>query len=339
MMLRYLARRLFLLSFVLIALTVFSFSLNFMFPGDFLTNITGLRDISNEQREELSKIYGLNQSYFSQYLDYVRRIFSGDWGLSFASQQPVIGEVAMVLPATVELAGYALLVSLVLGIPSGIIAAVRKDKWLDKAISGFALVGYSVPIFWWALLLIMLFSLKLGWLPTSGRLGVLYEIPHQTGFMLIDIWLSDVAYKQAAFRNALIHLALPTLVLATYPTTVMMRFVRESMIQVLEQNYIKTARAKGLNRLQVLYKHGLRNALLPVTRQIGLQFSTLITLAMITEVVFSWPGIGQWLIDSIYQRNFTAIQAGVLVISTLVIVVNISTEILHTLFNPLARKF
>ncbi len=339
MMLRYLARRLFLISFVLIALTVFSFSLNFMFPGDFLTNITGLRDISNEQRDALSQTYGFNQSYFSQYLDYVRRIFSGDWGLSFASQQPVIGEVAMVLPATVELAGYALLVSLVLGVPSGIIAAVRKDKWLDKAISGFALVGYSVPIFWWALLLIMLFSLKLGWLPTSGRLGVLYEIPHQTGFMLIDIWLSDVAYKQAAFRNALIHLALPTLVLATYPTTVMMRFVRESMIQVLEQNYIKTARAKGLNRLQVLYKHGLRNALLPVTRQIGLQFSTLITLAMITEVVFSWPGIGQWLIDSIYQRNFTAIQAGVLVISTLVIVVNISTEILHTLFNPLARKF
>lgn len=339
MMLRYLARRLFLMAFVLVALTVFSFSLNFLFPGDFLTNITGIRDISSEQREQLSQAMGLDHGYLRQYLDYTRRIVAGEWGLSLSSQQPVLAEVGGVLPATLELAAYALIVSLLLGIPSGILAAVRKDKWLDRAISSFALVGYSVPVFWWALLLIMLFSLQLGWLPTSGRIGVLYEIPDITGLMLLDIWLSDVSYKHAAFRDALIHLALPTLVLATYPTTVMMRFVRESMLNVLDQNYIKTARAKGLNRAQVLYKHGLRNALLPVTRQIGLQFSTLITLAMLTEVVFSWPGIGQWLIDSIYQRNYTAIQAGVLVISTLVIVVNISTEILHTLFNPLARKF
>lgn len=339
MMLRYLARRLFLMAFVLVALTVFSFSLNFLFPGDFLTNITGIRDISSEQREQLSQAMGLDHGYLRQYIDYTRRIVAGEWGLSLSSQQPVLAEVGGVLPATLELAAYALIVSLLLGIPSGILAAVRKDKWLDRAISSFALVGYSVPVFWWALLLIMLFSLQLGWLPTSGRIGVLYEIPDITGLMLLDIWLSDVSYKHAAFRDALIHLALPTLVLATYPTTVMMRFVRESMLNVLDQNYIKTARAKGLNRAQVLYKHGLRNALLPVTRQIGLQFSTLITLAMLTEVVFSWPGIGQWLIDSIYQRNYTAIQAGVLVISTLVIVVNISTEILHTLFNPLARKF
>lgn len=339
MMLRYLARRAFLLAFVLVALTVFSFSLNFMFPGDLLTNVTGLRDIPSEQRQELSQAIGLDHGYLHQYIDYTRRIVAGEWGLSFSSQQPVLAEVRTVLPATIELASYALVLSLILGIPSGIIAAVRKEKWLDNAISGFALVGYSVPIFWWALLLIMIFSLQLGWLPTSGRIGVLYEVPHHTGFMLLDIWLSDLPYKHAAFRDALIHLTLPTLVLATYPTTVMMRFVRESMLEVLDKNYIKTARAKGLNRAQVLYKHGLRNALLPVTRQIGLQFSTLITLAMLTEVVFSWPGIGQWLIDGIYQRNFTAIQAGVLVISTLVIVVNISTEVLHTLFNPLARKF
>ncbi len=339
MMFRYLARRAFLLSFVLVALTIFSFSLNFMFPGDLLTNITGLRDIPAEQRQQLSVAMSLDHGYVQQYIDYTRRIVNGEWGLSFASQQPVLAEVRSVLPATIELAAYALVVSLLLGIPSGILAAVRKERWLDRAISSFALIGYSVPIFWWALLLIMLFSLQLGWFPTSGRVGVLYEIPHQTGFMLVDIWLSDVTYKRAAFEDALIHLTLPTLVLATYPTTVMMRFVRESMLNVLDQNYIKTARAKGLNRAQVLYKHGLRNALLPVTRQIGLQFSTLITLAMLTEVVFSWPGIGQWLIDSIYQRNYTAIQAGVLVISTLVIVVNISTEVLHTLFNPLARKF
>ncbi|MBU2178928.1 MAG: ABC transporter permease subunit, partial [Gammaproteobacteria bacterium] len=237
-----------------------------------------------------------------------------------------------------ELASYALLLSLLIGVPFGIIAAVRKDKWLDKLISGFALVGYSIPTFWWALLLIMVFSLTLGWLPTSGRLSVLYEIPRLSGFMLPDILGSDAPYRNEALFDAIRHLLLPSLVLATYPTTVMIRFTRESMLDVLEQNYIKTARAKGLTRLQVLYKHGLRNALLPVTRQVGLQFSTLITLAMITEVIFSWPGIGRWLIDSIYQRNFPAIQGGVLVVSSLVIAVNMFTEILHTLLNPLARK-
>ena len=184
----------------------------------------------------------------------------------------------------------------------------------------------------------MLFSLGLGWLPTAGRIGVLYEIPYETGFMLVDILLADSQYQQEALFNALRHLLLPTLVLATFPTTVMVRFTRDSMLDVWEQSYIKTARAKGLNRAQVLYRHGLRNALLPVTRQIGLQFSALITLAMITEVIFSWPGVGRWLIDSIYQRNFPAIQSGLLVISTLVITANMLTEVLHTLFNPLARK-
>ena len=143
---------------------------------------------------------------------------------------------------------------------------------------------------------------------------------------------------QQAFIDAIRHMLLPSVVLATYPTTVMIRFTRDSMLAVLEQSYIKTARAKGLNRGQVLYRHGLRNALLPVIRQIGLQFSTLITLAMITEVIFSWPGVGRWLIDSIYQRNYPAIQSGLLVISTLVITANMLTEVLHTLFNPLARK-
>jgi ABC-type antimicrobial peptide transport system permease subunit len=156
--------------------------------------------------------------------------------------------------------------------------------------------------------------------------------------MLYDILQADISYRAEALRNALQHLLLPTVVLATFPTTVMVRFVRDAMLNVWEQNYIKTARAKGLSRGQVLYRHGLRNALLPVIRQIGLQFSTLITLAMLTEVIFSWPGIGRWLIDSIYQRNYPAIQAGLLVISTMVITINMLTEILHAFFNPLARR-
>jgi cationic peptide transport system permease protein len=337
-MIVYLLRRLFLLAFVFIALSILAFSLGYLFPGEPLQNFSGLRYISAEQLPQLTEQYRLNEGYIQQYLAYLTRILSGDWGLSFSSQQPLLGEMRSLMPATLELAAYALLISFFVGIPVGIVAAIKPDGVLSKLISGIALTGYSIPIFWWALVLIMIFSLWLGWLPTAGRIGVLYEINHVTGFMLLDILLSDSQHQQEAMLNAMRHMLLPTIVLATFPTTVMIRFTRDSMLDVWEQSYIKTARAKGLNRAQVLYRHGLRNALLPVIRQIGLQFSTLITLAMLTEVIFSWPGIGRWLIDSIYQRNYPAIQAGLLVISTLVITANMLTEILHTLFNPLARK-
>jgi cationic peptide transport system permease protein len=337
-MILYLFRRLFLLAFVFIALSILAFSLGYMFPGEPLQNFSGLRYIPAEHIAQLSAEYRMDDGYIQQYLAYLTRIMTGNWGLSFASQQPLLQEMSSLFPATLELVTYALLISFFIGIPIGIIAAIKPDSILSKIISGAAVTGYSIPIFWWALLLIMLFSLGLGWLPTAGRLGVLYEINHVTGFMLLDILLSDSQHQNEALYNALRHMLLPTIVLATFPTTVMVRFTRDSMLEVWEQSYIKTARAKGLNRSQVLYRHGLRNALLPVIRMIGLQFSTLITLAMITEVIFSWPGIGRWLIDSIYQRNYSAIQAGLLVISTLVITVNMLTEILHTLFNPLARK-
>lgn len=338
-MIIFLLRRLFLLSTVLFGLSVFAFSLGYLFPGEPWQNFSGLRYANVEQREQLIVYYQLDSSYTQQYWAFLQRILQGDWGISFASQQPLLTEIWQVLPATLELTTYALLTSFLLGVPLGILAAMKPDSWLSKSISAGALIGYSLPVFWWALLLLMLFSVTLGWLPSGGRIGVLYEIPNNTGFMLVDILLADVSYQHAALRDAARHLLLPTLVLATYPTTVMIRFVRDAMLEVWEQNYIKTAKAKGLNRIQVLYRHGLRNALLPVIRQVGLLFSTLITLAMITEVIFSWPGIGRWLIDGIYQRNFPAIQSGLMIISTLVITVNMLTEILHTVFNPLARKY
>lgn len=334
----YLLRRLFLLGTVLLGLSIFAFSLGYLFPGEPLQNFSGLRYLDDTTREQLTLAYRLDSSYLQQYLAFIQRLWHGDWGLSLASQQPLLTEIRQVLPATLELTSYALLVSFFVGIPLGILAAIKPDGVIGKTISAIAITGYSLPIFWWGLLLIMVFAVGLGWFPSGGRLGVLYEIPPQTGFMLIDILLFDVSYRQAALQDALRHLLLPTLALATFPTTVMIRFVRDAMLDVWEQSYIKTAKAKGLSRLQVLYRHGLRNALLPVIRQIGLQFSALITLAMLTEVIFSWPGIGRWLLDSIYQRNFPAIQAGLMIISVLVITVNMLTEILHTFFNPLARK-
>lgn len=334
----YLLRRLFLLGTVLLGLSIFAFSLGYLFPGEPLQNFSGLRYLDDTTREQLTLAYRLDSSYLQQYLAFIQRLWHGDWGLSLASQQPLLTEIRQVLPATLELTSYALLVSFFVGIPLGILAAIKPDGVIGKTISAIAITGYSLPIFWWGLLLIMVFAVGLGWFPSGGRLGVLYEIPTVSGFMLVDIFLAETPYQQAIFLDALRHLALPTVVLATFPTTVMIRFVRDAMLEVWEQNYIKTAKAKGLSRLQVLYRHGLRNALLPVIRQIGLQFSALITLAMLTEVIFSWPGIGRWLLDSIYQRNFPAIQAGLMIISVLVITVNMLTEILHTFFNPLARK-
>lgn len=335
---QFLIRRLFLLLFVFFALTCFAFSLGHLFPGDPLTNFSGISQPDDELLPALVQQYQLEHGYIRQYLAFVSRILQGDWGLSLSSQQPILTEIGQVFPATLELVAYALLVSFVVGVPLGLIAAIKAQHWSGKLISSIAMVGYSLPVFWWALLMIMLFSITLGWLPTAGRIGLLFEIPAMTGFMLPDILLSNQPYWQAALTDALRHLLLPTLVLATFPTTVMIRFTKDAMLGVWQQSYIKTARAKGLSRSQVLYRHGVRNAMMPVLRQLGLQFSTLVTLAMITELIFSWPGIGLWLLDSINQRNYPAIQGGLLVISTLVILVNILMDILHTLLNPLARK-
>lgn len=335
---QFLLRRLCLLLFVFFALTCFAFSLGHLFPGDPLTNFSGISQPDDELLLALVHQYQLEHGYIRQYFAFLSRMLQGDWGLSLSSQQPILTELIQVFPATLELVSYALLISFVVGVPLGLMAAIKSQHWSGKLISAVALVGYSLPMFWWALLLIMLFSITLGWLPTSGRISVLFEIPAITGFMLPDILRSNQPYWQAALIDAVRHLLLPALVLATYPTTVMIRFTRDAMLGVWQQSYIKTARAKGLSRSQVLYRHGLRNAMMPVLPQLGLQFSTLVTLAMITELIFSWPGIGFWLLDSINQRNYPAIQGGLLVISTLVIMVNIMMDILHTLLNPLARK-
>ena len=232
----------------------------------------------------------------------------------------------------------ALVVAIVFGIPAGVIAAGFHKRWPDKVINSLTLMGFSIPIFWLALLLIMVFCLGLGLFPMSGRIGLHYEIEPYSHFILVDIISQGFPYGGLAFIDALKHLALPTIVLAMYPTTVLIRFTRDSMLNVLEQNYIKTARAKGLNRRQLILHHALRNALLPVIKQIGLQFSTLLTLAMITEVIFSWPGVGRWLIESIYQRDYPAIQGGLLAVSVFVIFANMFAEFSHTVLNPISRN-
>ena len=334
----YIARRITLFAFMLFLLSAFTFSLAYLFPGDVIVNLSGIQNPTAAERTIIIEKYQLEQNYLSQYIRFMTLIVDGDWGISLSSGETVLSHIIELFPATVELAFYALVVSILIGVPAGILSAAYTKKWPDYLINSFSLVGISTPVFWLALILIMVFCLQLGWLPMSGRIGLLYEIPHITGFILIDIFLSDSEIKISAFIDALKHLALPTLVLATYPTSVLTRFTKDSTLEVLDKPYIKTARAKGLSRSEIILRHALKNALLPVIKQIGLQFSSLITLAMITEVIFSWPGVGQWLINSIYQRDYPAISGGLLTVSLFVIIANITADLLHHLLDPLSRN-
>jgi len=226
-------------------------------------------------------------------------------------------------------------VAVLLGIPAGVIAAVRRNSAYDYALMGTSLVGYSMPIFWWALLLILVFSVNLGWTPVAGRLGLAYNIVPVTGFVLVDTLLAG---RPDAFRDALHHLILPAIALATIPLAVIARMTRSSMLEVLGEDYVRTARAKGLSPVRVIIRHALRNALIPVVTVIGLQVSVLLTGAILTETIFSWPGIGKWLLESVHRRDYPAVQGGVLLVATVVIAVNTLVDVLYAYINPRIRR-
>ncbi len=235
MILDYILRRLGLFLFMILMLSIFTFSLSYLFPGDPLSNLSGIPTGNFSQHSELEDKYMYDSNYVMQYLAFLERIFQGDWGVSFASGDNVFQHILDLIPATLELCVYALIVSVVVGVPAGILASAYTRRWPDKLISSTTMIGYSIPVFWLALLLIMIFSLKLGWFPMSGRMGLLFEIPPNTGFILIDIMLAGFPYKGEAFIDALHHLTLPTIVLAMFPTTVLVRFTRDSMLKVIDQ--------------------------------------------------------------------------------------------------------
>jgi dipeptide transport system permease protein len=224
--------------------------------------------------------------------------------------------------------------AVLLGIPAGIVAAVKRGSFFDQSVMGVALVGYSMPIFWWGLLLIILFSGILGWTPVSGRISLLYYFPPVTGFMLIDSLLSGQA---GAFKSALSHLILPAIVLGTIPLAVIARQTRSAMLEVLGEDYVRTARAKGLPPLRVIGIHALRNALIPVVTTIGLQVGVLMAGAILTETIFSWPGIGKWMVDSVFKRDYPVIQGGLLIIAGIIMLVNLTVDLLYGLINPRIR--
>jgi len=322
----------------MLLLTILSFSLSFLFPGEQIINISGATNATAEQLELIALEYGKNSSIINQYWLYIQHLFNGELGLSITSQRSISHEILAQLPATIELTIVALLIAMLVGIPVGFLAAVNHRKLADNAILSFAMIGYSIPIFWLGLLAILTFSIQLGWLPSAGQLSLLYEIKQVTGIQFIDILLSESSYKWQAFQDASIHILLPACVIALAPATIFIRLARTAMMNVLDTHYIKAAMAKGLTFKQIIYRHAIRNAMVQVIRDIGLQFANLVTLAMVTEVIFSWPGIGRWLIESISQRDYTAIQGGLLALSAYIFLVHIFIDFIYAALNPLARE-
>lgn len=261
-----------------------------------------------------------------------------DFGVSSINGQSINLQLREVFPATLELCILAFSLALLVGIPLGIIAGVMRNKWQDRAISAFSLLGFSMPVFWLALLLTLFFSLNLGWLPVSGRIDLLYQMKSVTGFALIDAFISDSPWRKEMLINVALHMVLPVTTLAIAPTTEVIRLLRNSTSEVIDANYIKAAATRGLSRFTVIRRHVLHNALPPVIPRLGLQFATMLTLAMITEIVFSWPGLGRWLINAIRQQDYAAISAGVMVVGSLVIIVNVLSDILGAMTTPLKHK-
>jgi dipeptide transport system permease protein len=228
----------------------------------------------------------------------------------------------------------AIILAVAIGVPAGIFAAVKRGSFFDQSIMSTALVGYSMPIFWWGLLLIIFFSGFLGWTPVSGRISLVYFFPPVTGFMLVDSLLSG---QNGAFASAASHLILPAIVLGTIPLAVIARQTRSAMLEVLGEDYVRTARAKGLPPRRVVGLHALRNALIPVITVIGLSVGTLLAGAILTETIFSWPGIGKWMVDSIFRRDYEVIQGGLMLIAGIVMIVNLIVDLLYGLINPRIR--
>jgi dipeptide transport system permease protein len=314
--------------------TIVAFSLIRLIPGDPIELLVGERGITPERHAMLRAQFGYDQPLWQQYLTYLGDLAHGDLGSSITTRQPVIDEFFTLFPATVELAVAGILLGTLIGLPAGVIAGVNRGSPFDHILMGASLTGFSMPIFWWGLLLIILFSGILQWTPVSGRIDVIYYFPQATGFLLIDSLLSG---QEGAFKSALRHLILPAVVLGTIPMAVIARQTRSAMLEVLNEDYVRTARAKGLPPWRIIGLHALRNALIPVVTVIGLQVSVAFGGAILTETIFSWPGVGKWLVDSIARRDYPSVQGGVLLIATIIMLVNLFVDLLYGVINPRIR--
>jgi len=319
----------------LLGISLIAFVLIRLVPGDPVLILIGERGASPELVAEMRANLGLDQPLAHQYWHFIKNAAQGDLGTSIISRRPVWEEFKDRFPATLELSLFAMLFAVFIGLPLGIWAALKRSGFWDYFLMGGALVGYSMPIFWWGMILILTFSVGLGWTPVSGRMSAFFDIEPITGFMFFDVWKSDQPW--AAFKEAFRHILLPAVALGTIPLAAIARMTRSSLLEVLREDYIRTAKAKGLSFYQVIGVHALRNALIPIVTMIGLMTGSLLTGAILTETIFSWPGIGRWIVSSVTSRDYPVIQGGILLIAILIIFVNLVVDLIYMWANPHLR--
>ena len=329
-MLAYIIRRILTLIPTLLGVSVIVFFMLRITPGDPAELLLGER-VTEEALHEIREHLGLNEPLHVQYGLFLKRLMKGDLGETIWSRQKVWIEVKERFPATIELSVVALFISCFFGIIFGIISATRQYSIFDYLSMLGALIGVSMPIFWLGLVFMLIFSVNLGWLPLSGRISIGVDLEVITNFYILDAVLTK---NWGALKDVLWHIIMPATTLSTIPMAIVARMTRSSMLEVLRQDYIKTAKAKGLSRFIVTFKHALRNALIPVVTTIGLQFGVALGGAILTETIFAWPGVGKWMFDAVMKRDYMVIQGGTLVIAAVFVVINLMVDVLYAVINP-----
>lgn len=332
-MLRYVVRRLVLLVPILIGLSILVFVFVRSLPGGPAIALLGER-ATQESVEAIERELGLDEPVHEQYLTYAGNLVTGDLGASIQTRRPVIDELKQRFPATIELGVAAMLFAILAGVPLGYVAAKRYQGVFDQASLVTSLIGISFPIFFLALILKYIFAVKLGWLPSIGRLDVTRSLDHPTGFYTID---ALAAGDFPAFLDAVRHLILPAVALGTIPLAIVARITRAATLDVLSEDYVRTARAKGLDPSVIDRRHIMRNAMLPVVTIVGLQTGLLLTGAILTERVFAWPGLGTMIINAISFRDYAVLQGGLVFFALIIVLVNLLVDVSYAFLNPRIR--
>ncbi len=326
----YTVRRLGSLIPVLFGMTLVVFGIIHAIPGNPAQVILGQR-ATKEAIAVLTKQLGLDRPWYIQYVDYLNKLLHGDLGTSLRTRGPINEEVWPFLAATIELTVIAMLIAIIIGVNAGIISAWFSKSWFDYTAMVLALVGVSLPIFWLGLMMQWGFANELGWLPTTGREDVRDPVASITNLYLVDTLLQG---RFDQFGTVIKHLILPSFALATIPMAIIARMTRATMLEVMQSDYIRTARAKGLKMFWVVYKHSLKNAIIPVLTVIGLQTGLLLGGAILTETIFGWPGIGRYLYDAIGYRDYPVIQSGILIIAAIFVLINLIVDLLYVFVDP-----
>lgn len=333
-MLIYFLKRIFALLPTLIGISTLVFLMIQMIPGDPARVMLGER-ATPEAIENLRKDLGLSKPVYVQYFTFIKNLSTGDLGRSFKSRELVLTELKNYFPATMELAFTSLLIATFFGVLAGISSAVNRKTFLDYFSMISALVGVSMPVFWLGLVLILVFAVNFDFLPISGRISTEFIFTPITNFYLIDTLLMG---NISAFWDALKHLILPAITLSTIPLAIIARLTRSSMLEVLSKDFVRTARAKGLKERIVVFKHALKNALIPIVTVIGIQFGLLLGGAILTETIFAWPGIGRWVLNSVLARDFLSVQGGAIAIATAFVLINLFVDLIYFYLNPKLRS-